>query len=455
MVATRPPIVSKESPRRWRARVSALLSWRRSRPWVLLGAGSLAVVVSVAAVWGINLLLQFDEHPVRAIRSLDQPSDFAKHPRNVLLLGSDTRAGLSEEQQAAFGSEETVEGERSDTIILMHIDPRREKAIVVHLPRDLRVTIPGHGVDRINAAYELGGPDLVVRTVRDFTGLPIHNYIQVNLAGFQRLVDALGGVRLCVDRPMFDDRAKLSLPREGCYLLDGETALAFVRARNIEGDIIPDFSRIARQQQFMRAMLNRLTSLGALLDTQVIEEAVSNVTTDDKLEGADLILLGQKLRELAREDPSGARSLDFRVVPSIPQTIGDTAYVVPQQPETDRLFEALEAGRPLGRLGLSLAQTLPSPGVINVRVLDAGIGSSAEEVEALLRRAGFVVLDPGEAPAATTSSEILYGPRMRPRSEVVAGYLEGLPRREVSADLLGNADVAVVIGDDWTEVTAQ
>jgi LCP family protein required for cell wall assembly len=335
--------------------------WRRARPWALFASGLAAVLVSTSAVWGINLLLQFDEHPTLPVTGLSGESDFASGPRNVLVLGSDDRAGLTPEEQAAFGSEDDVEGERSDTIILLHIDPRRDRAVVLHFPRDLRVRIPEHGTDKINAAYTLGGPDLVVRTVKAYTGLPVHNYMEIDLAGFQDLVDAVGGVRICIDRPMVDELAGLNLPRAGCYLLDGAQALGFVRARHIAGDIVPDFARIARQQQFMRAMLNRLLSLGSLLDQQLLEEAVANVTTDEALTGADLVLLGQKLRHLAEEDPSGGESLDFRVVPSIPQEIEGVSYVVAEQADADRLFEALAEGRPLGGLGLTLAQTLPSP----------------------------------------------------------------------------------------------
>ena len=422
--------------------------WRRARPWALVASGVAAVLVSASAVWGINLLLQFDEHPTRAVSGLAAESDFASKPRNVLLLGSDTRAGLTPEEQAAFGSEEDVDGERSDTIILLHIDPRRDRAVVLHFPRDLRVRIPDHGVDKINAAYELGGPGLVVRTVNAFTGLPIHNYMEVDLAGFQELVDAVGGVRICIDRPMVDEEAGLHLPRPGCYLLDGARALGFVRARSIPGDIVPDFARIARQQQFMRAMLNRLLSFGALLDQQVLQQAVSKVTTDEKLTGADLVLLGQKLRQLAEEDPSGGESLDFRVVPSVPQEIDGVSYVVAEQEEADRMFEALRGGRPLGKLGLTLAQTLPSPGVITVRVL--GSGDAAAEVARTLRFAGFVVLPVGEPPAGFDESQLLYVGGAGPRKDRLAGYFaEDLPQRLVEDAVLGEADVAVVVGSDW------
>jgi LCP family protein required for cell wall assembly len=422
---------------------------------VILVAGAAAVILSTAAMWGINLVLDLGRHPTRHVEGLAEYSDsqFAKGPRNVLVLGSDTRAGLSAEEQAQFGTTETVGGERSDTIILMHLDPRREEAVVVHFPRDLRVEIPGRGIDKINAAYEYGGPTLVVRTIRAFTGLPVHNYVEVDLAGFQNLVDTLGGVRLCVDRPLHDEKAGLDIDRAGCHTLHGDAALAFVRARNIEGDQIPDFSRIARQQQFMRAMLNRLLSVRSLLNTDVINRAADQVTTDDRLTAADLIFLGSKLRELAEEDPSGSRSLDFRVVPGTTGTIDGVSYVVPDQEEAAELFDRLQDGRPLGRLGTTLALTLPSPAVTKVKVLSGGSSFGADDAEALLRRAGFIVLEAGPAPAGTAGTEILFRSGAGPKAQVVAGYFAaGLPRREVSASILGNADVAVVVGDDFSEV---
>jgi LCP family protein required for cell wall assembly len=432
--------------------------WPTARPWVLLAAGIAAVALSTSAVWGVNLVLELSRHPtVSGVEGELAPrSDFASGPQNVLILGSDTRAGLSPEEQVQFGSEETVQGERSDTIILMHFDPRREKAVVVHFPRDLRVEIPGHGTDKINAAYEYGGPRLMIRTVRTFTGLPVHNYVEVDLAGFQEIVDLVGGVRLCVDRPLHDELAGLDIDQKGCHVLHGDQALAFVRARNIEGDTIPDFSRIARQQQFMRAMLNRLVSARALLNSDLIAQALQNVRTDERLQGADLIYLGSKLRQLAEEDPSGARALDFRVVPGDTQLIDGVSYVVPDQADAEELFRRLAQGRPLGRLGQSLALTGPSPAVIDVRVLSGATPTDADQAESVLRRAGFSVLDAGVAPTGTTDSEILFVRGAAAKAGVVAGYFPpGLPRREVSASILGDTEVAVVVGEDWTEVTAE
>jgi LCP family protein required for cell wall assembly len=429
--------------------------WPWIRTPVLAFSGVIAVLVSVIALWGINLYLTVGGSIVNAEVSEEvfaDPWDFGKNPRNVLLLGSDSRKGLSEEEQAAFGSEETVGGQRSDTIILMSIDPRREQAVVVHFPRDLRVEIPGYGFDKINAAYEYGGADLVVRTVHEFTGMRIHNYMEINLAGFQELVDTLGGVRICVDRPMVDEKAGLNIPEAGCTDMDGPTALAFVRARSVEGDRIPDFSRIIRQQQFMRATMNKLLSVDSLLDDQVIKEAVGAVRVDRGIDAGVLIDLGQRLRALAQTDPSGADSLDLRVVPGSTDTIDGVSYVIADLAETRELFEALREGTNLGRLGQSLDLTLPTPGIIKVRVLTT-FGTGPEGAEEMLRGSGFIVLESEVYSGAEAESEIIYKAGARSRSRVVSGYFPELPVREVPSDVLGDAEVGLIVGDDWEKVT--
>ncbi|MGH2691284.1 MAG: LCP family protein [Actinomycetota bacterium] len=430
--------------------------WAWIRTPVLVFSAVIAVLFSLTAVWALNLYVTVGSiqelFPEEETRELTDPWDFDTKPRNVLILGSDSRAGLSAEEQAAFGSEDTVGGERSDTIILLSIDPQREQAVVVHFPRDLRVEIPGHGQDKINAAYEYGGPNLTIKTVKQFTGLPIHNYMEIDLAGFEQLVDSLGGVRICVDRPMVDALAGLRIPAAGCYDMDGSEALAFVRARHVEGDLIPDFSRIARQQQFMRATFNKLLSFDNLLNDQVIEEAVSAVRTDSSLSPADLLDLGQRLRALAQQDPSGAESLDLRVVPGTTATIGEVSYVLAEQPETRQLFDALEEGRSLGKLGQTQDLTLPTPGIIKVRVLTT-LGTGPEGAESLLNGAGFIVLESNVYSGAREDSEIVYKAGARSRARVVSGYFPELPVSEVPSDVLGDAEVGLIVGSDWEKVT--
>jgi len=406
------------------------------------GLSALLAAAAVASIWFLNYVeagLQVVEIP-----GINQKE--AGKPVNVLILGSDSRARLSRAEQIEKGIPARLGGERSDTIIFAHFDPRRTRAVLVHLPRDLRVEIPGHGEKKINEAFHLGGPELVVRTVQRFTGLPIHHYVEVDFLAFRNLVDALGGVRICVDRPMFDEKSKLRLPRAGCYRFGGEMALSFVRARHVEGDLIPDFARIARQQQFIRAVLNKLLSVRSLVRLPgLIRLASQNVTTDADLSGTDILYLGDKLRDLAEEDPTGARTVDLRVVPSVPRDIDGVSYVVAEQPQTGKLFRALETGRRLGAVGSVQVLTGVSPGVIEVWVLDAGAPEDAQETENLLRRSGFIVLGIREAPSRLHESAILFRPGAEDRAQTVGGFFPKLSRREARARVLAGADVAVVI----------
>lgn len=374
---------------------------------------------------------------------------FGENPVNVIVLGSDTREGLTPQEQEAHGTTQDVGGKRSDTLILVHLDPRREKAVLVHFPRDLRVEIPGRGMDKINTAYNVGGPNLVVETVKRFTGLPIHHYVEVNFVGFREVVDSLGGVRMCVDRPLIDPLARLRIPRAGCSTFDGQRALAFVRARNVEGDAIPDFSRIARQQQFIRAVLNKLLRVGTLVNPGVVRNVAENVTTDATLETTELLALGNELRSLAATGPGGATGVDFRTVPSAPEEIGGTAFVVADETKSQKLFDRLRLGEPLGSLGKFQVGTAASPATIKVVVLDAGGGQRAEQVQAALDRAGFIMLEGRDAPADLRSSEVLFKSGNDSLADVVKAFFPSLDVRQAPKGILRGAAVAVLVGDDF------
>jgi len=409
-------------------------------------AGTLAALLAVGAVASIWLLNYIESNRKVVETGGDTVTEIPGDPVNVLVLGSDSRARLSEEEQAIKGGPEDVEGQRSDTIILAHFDPERNKAVLVHFPRDLLVEIPGHGEGKLNEAFHLGGPRLMLRTVHRFTGVDIHHYVEVDFVGFERLVNAVGGVRICVDRPMFDELAELRIPRKGCYRFDGDTSLAYVRARHVEGDVIPDFARISRQQQFIRALLNRLLSVNSLVRLpSLIRLATENVTTDKDLSGADILYLGGKFRDLAQLDPTGARTVDLRVVPSVPKDIDGVSYVIAEQPEARDLFRALELGRRLKDLGTVQLGTKVSPGVIEVWVLDAGATEAAELAESRLRRAGFVVRGIRPAPAGLKRSAILFRPGAENRALTLSGYFPDLRQREARSRLLAGADVALVI----------
>jgi LCP family protein required for cell wall assembly len=169
--------------------------------------------------------------------------------KNVLIVGSDSRAGLTDEQQNELTTG-SVEGDRTDTIMLLHI-PTFGTPTLVSLPRDSWVPIPGFGSAKINAAYALGGPQLLITTVEQATGLEITDFVAVGFAGVANTTDALGGVTLCPVSDFNDELSGLNVSA-GCQTMDGATALAYVRMRY--QDPRGDLGRIERQQEFVAAV---------------------------------------------------------------------------------------------------------------------------------------------------------------------------------------------------------
>jgi anionic cell wall polymer biosynthesis LytR-Cps2A-Psr (LCP) family protein len=256
------------------------------------------------------------------------------------------------------------------------------------------------------------------------------------------VVNAMGGVGVCVDHPMIDTLSGLHLTHAGCYTLKGAQALAFVRARHVQGDSIPDFSRISRQQQFLRAALQKMQSPGQLANVPRLIDALSkDFVRDSGLTLYDVKDLSGQLATV------GQGNVDFRVVPAVPapQAMGGVDYVLLQQPAASKFFSALRNGQSLGKLGQGFQFTQFSPAQITVQVLDANSGGKAAAVVRYLQKAGFGVLGLATAPADLTKTELLYGPAASKLQSVVASYL---PRFAVAFAPQGTpgADVYVIVG---------
>jgi len=355
-----------------------------------------------------------------------------------LVLGSDSRKGVPKK----FGTTKNSPGQRSDTIIVVQVDAKHNRTVVLSIPRDLRVNIPGHGVNKINTAFNYG-PNTIVRTVEALTGLRVNHYVEVNFLGFEGLVNALGGVPICVNKPMKDVLAGLDLPHAGCYKLRGPQALAFVRARHIQGDAIPDFSRIARQQQFMRALISKVLSAGSFLHiTDFIRAVQHNLRLDANLNLYALQDLTRKLGAI------GQQGVDFRIVPSVPVAINGVDYVQLLQPQAAQLFTRLRQGKDPGRLGIAAVLTRISPANVTVQVLDANSNGNAQKVAVYLQRAGFIVLPVMSAPAGLKKSAILWRSQSADQKEVVVSYLTLVPPNRDIVHTTG-ATVVVVIGRDF------
>jgi LCP family protein required for cell wall assembly len=440
--------------------------WRRGLLAATASVSAFVMLVSVVAMgtyfWARSQIVtipEFELPPVDAAAGTASPEPEIAgvcddRACNYLLLGSDSREGLSKEEQIAFGTDEDIGGEnRSDTIILVHTEPDQREAVFLSFPRDLWVDIPGVGTGKINGAFaggiEGGGAQLVARTVKNLTGMNIHHVLYVDLAGFQGLVDALDGVDMCVPYPMQDELTGLDIPG-GCQRFDGATALAYVRTRHQPCDTVPDFARISRQQQFMRAVISRLLSPGELLRLPtLVPELLGNLVVDEGLRNpAELVYLAGTL------DGVNTGAADFRSVPSVPAgeiVNGQYLSIVRLvEPQASQLFERIKAGRSLGDLGTELSSTPPSPANIVAQVVDRRAGSIAANAFTILTDGGFNT-SPGVVPAAAfdspvKGSAIVYREGAEPQAKVVGTYFRNL---ELVAAPPGTfpagVDVAVVL----------
>ncbi|KEI45544.1 LCP family protein [Saccharopolyspora rectivirgula] len=207
---------------------------------------------------------------------------------NWLLVGSDSRDGLDAERQAELGTG-GVAGRRTDTVVLVHIPEGDGKPTMVSLPRDSYVPIPGHGKDKLNAAFAYGGPQLLARTVETATGVRIDHYAEIGLGGFADMTDAIGGVDICVEEPMQDPKANLDL-QAGCQTLDGPQALGYVRTRaSARGDL----DRVERQREFLAALTEKASSPEVFLNPVRLLPLVLNTS------GAFLVDRGDHVWHLA------------------------------------------------------------------------------------------------------------------------------------------------------------
>ena len=222
----------------------------------------LAVILSLVIVGSIASYFYLDSKLTRKNILVDYAGrPTAGSGQNWLITGSDSRQGLSRKQERKLATGHDVSGMRSDTIMVLHMPANGNPAVLISLPRDSYVPIPGHGSDKINAAYALGGPRLLAETVQNVTGLRIDHYMGIGFGGFVRVVDAIGGVRLCLKAPLVDPAAGLHL-HKGCQVLSGAEALGFVRSRH--NFATQDLQRVQNQRVFLRALLRKLTSAGVI-----------------------------------------------------------------------------------------------------------------------------------------------------------------------------------------------
>src|SRR5690606_28800063 len=259
-----------------------------------------------------------------------------------LLVGTDSREDLSREERNDLVTGHT-EGARADTIMLLHL-PDGGEPLLLSIPRDSYVEIPGHGQNKINAAYSIDGPSLLVDAVEQSTGLRVDGYLEIGFGGFVEVVGIVGGVEMCLDEPVQDEKTRLDLPA-GCQMLEGKEALNYVRMRY--SDPRGDLGRVERQREFLAALIHEMAKPDTVLVPWRLH-SVGTATGSALALGEDTSLwetgrIALAMRSISNGD---GQSLTVPVADANYQTAAGSS-VLWDEAKADALFEALRAGTPL------------------------------------------------------------------------------------------------------------
>ncbi len=452
-------------------------------PWAGRVGRALSVVAAVVSVAvlatsgvGYALYAKYDgqiarlSDPIRP-EGINAPPDAPRGARNVLLVGSDTRASTGEEFQGK-GSE-AVTGRRADTIILAHLYGDDDAAQLVSFPRDSYVLIPAYKdqqtgkvvpehMDKINSAMSEGGIPVLVATLEKLTDIRIDNQITIDFAGFQSMVDAVGGVAVCLLKAAKDKETGIDLAA-GEHTLRGEQALQFVRQRKGSLDGL-DTNRIKRQQAFIGSLVNKVLSAGTLTSPgklkSFLDAAISSVTVDQGLTGTDLLGLARQFKGVAsggvafttipytdlaaRRDTSAGKN---KLVALLDDAKGQELFT---QLREDRAPAQL-AEAPPAASAPPAAPLAVQPGSIKVDVLNAAgtPGLGARVADDLVSRGFLVPAAPGNRGTGATGTVVRHGPDKADSARTLAAAVPGATT-ELDPQLGSTLELVVGSGYDGT-----
>lgn len=428
---------------------------RRIASWV-----SIVIVVSSLAGWGLSNRYLGSTTKVKVFGKIDEatrPKAVSTAGMTILAVATDDRTGLTRKQQNDLHVGHGDYGApRTDTIMLIRIAPNGGGATAVSMPRDSWIAIPAYtGLDgkqhaathdRINTLYQRGGPELMIRTLEGITDLRIDHYVELNFAGFLTMVDAVGGVPMCIPKNVKDKDAGLDL-KAGNHVLTGRQALAYVRARHIDSD----FGRMERQQRFIASMVQQVTSAGTLLNpvklNNFLDAAMSSVKTDETLDRDAVFDLATRFSNLSL---SKVRFLTVPISDGNARIDGQSV-VLWNDHEAKKLFIRMAKDWPIVKEATSTTTTSTltvQPGDIKVTVLNAtnttGLARKAAES---LANVGFGFDgDPGNAPTTDAKKTIVTYPKAK--AEAIKTLQASIPFATFTekADAKG---ITILVANDW------
>ena len=316
--------------------------------WVLL-CGVVVVSLTLIGITTGYFYVQYRFHQVTKVTVHHLKVVPPGAPFNVLLIGSDSRSGFTPADVAAYGSEATAGGQRSDVVKIVHVVPATGQISVLSIPRDTMVAVAGDTsqtgtYNRINSTYA-NGPDQLVQTIEANFGIPIEHVVQLNFLGFRGAVDAIGGVYLDFPYPARDQYTGLDITTTGCQHVNGGYALAVARSRHYEYyqdgewmyDGTSDFGRIQRQNAFLKALINQAEKqYNPLTLNAFIGSVVQGVTIDSSFTISELVQLAQEFRDFASTNLATATLPTYAESSSEFASLGSVLYV--QQPQADQVI---------------------------------------------------------------------------------------------------------------------
>ena len=349
-----------------------------------------------------------------------------------LLVGSDSREGLDD--LTNFGA---VGGARGDVIMLVKLDADTSDARILSIPRDLWVEIPGHGNNRINAAYAFGGPSLMVETIKRNLDISVNHYVEIDFVGFTDMVDELGGIEISFPNAARDVKSGLDVAA-GTERIDGQTALAYARSRSYQelqgGSWVSvdanDIGRTARQREVIAAIVSELKSPSSIAEAGDVANAMARHTTiDSRLAEASVANLFWDFKGILGSGIEGT------TLPVNITTIEGRSVVVRQEPEATEVLADFRSGQAM------------SEQEIRVQVLNGnGISGAAAEMAQSLEAQGFVVADIGDAERKDYNQTTIVVPA---GSEVGDSVLSALGFGVVRSGTVDNGyDAIVIVGAD-------
>ncbi len=477
-------------------------------------AAALIAVTALALTGGAWQWQSSKNNMLNKVSALDLGSRDIVEPNaqfgdeNFLIVGVDSRFGENSDMGA--GDTEDAGGARSDTVMLVNIPANRKRVVAVSFPRDLAITpmkceawnpetgeygplydekTGTYGPDevytetKLNSAYSYGGPKCLVKVIQKLSGLSVNRFMAVDFAGFSKMVDAIGGVEVCSTTPLEDYELGTVLPKAGRQMVDGHTALQYVRARQVTTETNGDYGRIKRQQLFLSSLLRSLISKEVFFSLSKLNNVVNMFIDDsyvDNIKTKDLVDLGQSIQgvnagritfvtvptvgyadEWGNETP---RTDDMRALfdaiindDPLPEEKNPDNTPVPGTPESTvnaapDANQTTSSAAPQALQNAELVNAVTTnPQDITVRVSNStGEDGLADTAASELQSHGFNVTTPDDYPGPLSSTTVFFSSGNEQAAATVASSFTNPTIERVSG--LGDV-VRVVLGSDFYSVT--